>query len=241
VALGAATIFTDATLISATEDPSGITVTSVKSQHLTELRTAVNAVRSLAGLPAATWTYSVTPGQLIHVDDVRELRAGLQVALSALQISLPAYTDPNIKGFLEDPPNATAIKAAHIRELRQAATTGTGASGGSGGGTVFSINWLITDQLGTPRIVVDESGSLAGTRRFDYLPFGGELNGAQGLRGSVAGYASSNADRIRQKFTQKEHDGETGLDYFGSRYYSSDMGRFTSPDSFVGLLITLKR
>ncbi len=37
-------------------------------------------------------------------------------------------------------------------------------------------------------------------------------------------------DGIRQKFTQKERDIETGLDYFGARYYSSVQGRFTSAD-----------
>src|SRR6267378_1744009 len=30
--------------------------------------------------------------------------------------------------------------------------------------------------------------------------------------------------------TQKERDNETGLDYFGARYYSSTQGRFTSVD-----------
>lgn len=30
--------------------------------------------------------------------------------------------------------------------------------------------------------------------------------------------------------TGKERDGETGLDYFGARYYGSTMGRFTSVD-----------
>jgi RHS repeat-associated protein len=32
------------------------------------------------------------------------------------------------------------------------------------------------------------------------------------------------------KFTGKERDIESGLDYFGARYYSSNMGRFMSPD-----------
>ncbi|MGH9930916.1 MAG: RHS repeat-associated core domain-containing protein, partial [Pyrinomonadaceae bacterium] len=36
------------------------------------------------------------------------------------------------------------------------------------------------------------------------------------------------------KFTQKERDNETGLDYFLARYYSSNQGRFTSPDEFTG-------
>jgi RHS repeat-associated protein len=32
------------------------------------------------------------------------------------------------------------------------------------------------------------------------------------------------------KFTGKERDAETGLDYFGARYFSGAQGRFTSPD-----------
>ncbi len=35
------------------------------------------------------------------------------------------------------------------------------------------------------------------------------------------------------KFTGKERDSESGLDYFGARYYGSSMGRFQSPDPVI--------
>jgi RHS repeat-associated protein len=35
---------------------------------------------------------------------------------------------------------------------------------------------------------------------------------------------------MRSKFTGKERDSETGLDFFGARHVSSAQGRFTSPD-----------
>jgi len=35
---------------------------------------------------------------------------------------------------------------------------------------------------------------------------------------------------MHYKFTGKERDTESGLDYFTARYYGSSMGRFTSPD-----------
>jgi RHS repeat-associated protein len=38
------------------------------------------------------------------------------------------------------------------------------------------------------------------------------------------------ASRQAYKFTGKERDSETGLDYFGARYYGSNMGRWMSPD-----------
>jgi RHS repeat-associated protein len=35
------------------------------------------------------------------------------------------------------------------------------------------------------------------------------------------------------KFTGKERDSETGLDYFGARYYGNSMGRWISPDPLM--------
>src|SRR6201992_3078469 len=35
------------------------------------------------------------------------------------------------------------------------------------------------------------------------------------------------------RYTGKERDVESGLDYFGARHYASTMGRFMSPDSFL--------
>ena len=36
--------------------------------------------------------------------------------------------------------------------------------------------------------------------------------------------------RVRCRYTGKERDAESGLDYFGARYYGANMGRFMSPD-----------
>jgi RHS repeat-associated protein len=80
-------------------------------------------------------------------------------------------------------------------------------------------------------MVADKTGSLSGIKRHDYLPFGEELFAGSGGRTTAQGYL---ADGVRQKFTQKERDVETGLDYFLARYYSSVQGRFTSPDEFTG-------
>jgi RHS repeat-associated protein len=88
--------------------------------------------------------------------------------------------------------------------------------------------------LGTPRMIFDKTGSLANTKRHDYLPFGEELFAGQGLRTNTIGYV---VDNVRQKFTQKERDNETGLDYFGARYYGSTQGRFTSVDPLAASAI----
>jgi RHS repeat-associated protein len=94
------------------------------------------------------------------------------------------------------------------------------------GPSPVGVHWLVADQLGTPRVVIDESGSLANVSRHDYLPYGEEL--FAGSRSTQYGYI--NNDGVRERFTQKERDNETGLDYFGARYFSSTQGRFTGVD-----------
>jgi RHS repeat-associated protein len=42
--------------------------------------------------------------------------------------------------------------------------------------------------------------------------------------------SGSGADATEHHFTGKERDAESGLDYFGARYYASTAGRFLSPD-----------
>jgi len=74
----------------------------------------------------------------------------------------------------------------------------------------------------------------------DYAPFGLELPAAMGGRGScyaTQSYPSGTPDSLDVKFSGKKRDAETGLDYFGARYFSSAQGRFTSPDEFKGGIV----
>src|SRR5205085_6475217 len=103
-----------------------------------------------------------------------------------------------------------------------------GTPSGSAGSS-SAIQWLVTDHLGTPRIILDQSGSLTNVKRHDYLPFGEELFATTGLRTAALGY--SGGDGIRQQFTSKERDNETGSEFFEARYYGSMHGRFTSADA----------
>jgi RHS repeat-associated protein len=63
--------------------------------------------------------------------------------------------------------------------------------------------------------------------RHDYLPFGEEIAANTAGRNAQFGPA---VDTVTQKFTGNERDAESGLDYFGARYYGSVLGRFTSVD-----------
>jgi RHS repeat-associated protein len=66
-----------------------------------------------------------------------------------------------------------------------------------------------------------QAGATAACYEADYSPFGGE--------GVITNTCPQN-----YKFTGKERDGESGLDYFLARHYSSTIGRFLQPDEFVG-------
>jgi len=76
------------------------------------------------------------------------------------------------------------------------------------------VKYYHLDGLGSVRAVTDEAGQLL--ERHEYLPFGEEWNP------QPAGDS--------RKFTGKERDAETGLDYFGARYYGAEIGRFTTVD-----------
>jgi RHS repeat-associated protein len=85
--------------------------------------------------------------------------------------------------------------------------------------------YLSDDHLGGTRLVTDGSGNVVA--RHDYLPFGYEI---QASDNAGRGIQFGAYDNVNQKFTGKERDSESGLDYFGARYYGSALGRSTSAD-----------
>ena len=101
-----------ATTIVFTDDPLVAGTTIVKAVHITELRSAVNAVRAAAGLSAATWTDSSLTGVLVKAVHISELRSNLDAARSVLGLSTGSYTDSSLT------PGSTVIKAVHVTELR---------------------------------------------------------------------------------------------------------------------------
>ncbi len=77
------------------------------------------------------------------------------------------------------------------------------------------------DHLGSIRQVIHKTAdygnsNITGAR--DYYPYGRILR------------ETNNAEEERFKFTEKERDKETDLDYFGARYYDSGIGRWTTTD-----------
>ena len=98
-------------------------------------------------------------------------------------------------------------------------TTGQSAHSGT--------RYLTVDHLGSIRAVTSQEKTVLARR--DYLPFGEEIPPPLGGRTSV--WAADAG--LLQKFTGKERDAETGLDYVGARYFSGAQGRFSSPDPLL--------
>ena len=90
--------------------------------------------------------------------------------------------------------------------------------------------YTTSDRLGSPRVVTNSGAAVVS--RHDYKPFGEELGAGVGGRTTGMGFPGT-SDGVRQKFTGKERDTETGLDYSGARYYTSGQGRFTGADPLL--------
>jgi len=83
------------------------------------------------------------------------------------------------------------------------------------------VYYFLTDHLGSIDVVLDEEGNVV--ERADYLPYGNDR-----LR-----IDDSESEDNDYGFTGKEADDETGLYYYGARYYDPEIGRFTQIDPLV--------
>jgi len=88
--------FTDATLAGA----------RIKAAHVTELRSAVNALRAFAGLTPFAFAEGVASGGIVRLTHLSELRTAVSQARNAISMPM-TFTDP-----------AVTIRAVHFEELR---------------------------------------------------------------------------------------------------------------------------
>lgn len=66
--------------------------------------------------------------------------------------------------------------------------------------------------------------------RYDYQPFGDYVPASFGNRSKSFLQYNLNDD-TRQRFTSKERDLESDMDYFGARYFGSAQGRFAGEET----------
>ena len=80
-----------------------------------------------------------------------------------------------------------------------------------------SVKYYFSDSLGSASVITNTQGAMPPLAESDYYPYGGEIPITTG-------------DPNHYKFTGKERDSESGLDNFGARYFTSNLGRFMTPD-----------
>jgi RHS repeat-associated protein len=79
-----------------------------------------------------------------------------------------------------------------------------------------TMQYVHTDHLGSTSVVTNSGGTLVESTSYD--PWGEVLSGGT---------------QSKFGYTGQENDSETGLNYYGARYYGSDVRRFTQPDKLI--------
>ncbi|MGZ7079309.1 MAG: tandem-95 repeat protein, partial [Thermoanaerobaculia bacterium] len=93
-------------------DPS-LAGAGLKTVHITQLQTAVNAMRAAAGLSAVTFTDVTQPAnRAIRASNIVDLRTALAAARLQIGLTTLTYTDGTLT------PLSTRIKAVHVTDLR---------------------------------------------------------------------------------------------------------------------------
>jgi RHS repeat-associated protein len=80
-----------------------------------------------------------------------------------------------------------------------------------------TVKYYFADNLGSASVITNATGAMPPLAESDYYPYGGEI-------------PITSSDPNHYKFTGKERDTESGLDNFGARYFTSNLGRFMTPD-----------
>lgn len=100
-----------ATTVIFVDDPAVAYSTELFAQHIAQLRTAVSAVRVLAGLPAVTFTDASVLGVQPKIVHIQELRNALAGARSTLLLPAVSFTDPTLV-------SGGYFKAVYLNQLR---------------------------------------------------------------------------------------------------------------------------
>jgi RHS repeat-associated protein len=128
------------------------------------------------------------------------------------------FTTSSIDGVQIACGQYTQLSGSSVDTNGSAALMGTASPGPVGSSTYY-----LHDHLGSTQMELSSTGSVLW--QGEYTPYGQEIQNGNPIPPGI----SAGSD-TQYKFTGKERDAESGLDYFPARYYGSNMGRWMAPD-----------
>ena len=155
---------------------------------------------------------------------LRRTCAAVLASLGALSgVRAAALSDGGSTGYWRSHPALRRAFPVLFVALLLSQVLGPGAAaellpGASGAGNPeIGTLFFVQDHLTSTTLVTDDDGNEVAD--LTYLPYG-----------AVEESLSQGDDVFRSKFTGKERDAESGLVYFGARYYDPELGRFLTGD-----------
>jgi RHS repeat-associated protein len=120
----------------------------------------------------------------------------------------------------------TTVYIAGIYEYQGGATTHYyegNALRRTGHASNNGVFYLLQDHLKSSSAVINQNGTLNGTRQY-YFPFGGNRGGA---------FSTLTTKRFTGQYHESSLPGGEGLSYYNARWYDAKLGRFLSADGIV--------
>jgi len=114
--------------------------------------------------------------------------------------------------------NKTVV-STHIFAGNQRIASTVGIKDSCGNVTEQNTLYYHADHLGSSSYVTNQSGEFY--EMIEYLPYGETL------------YDEQTVSSVSYKYTGKEQDAETGLYYYGARYYDAKLCKFISTDAYL--------
>jgi RHS repeat-associated protein len=186
----------------------GVTARTKDSQLLTLWRNAEGW--------AQTVTDHATPRvATYHYDSSGQRSEKLVTGVFGVVLDARYYVDAS---FEVDTVNTTHEVHLFVGNRRVATSkrTGLGNTGGALTGSIASVTTYHSDQVGTNSVTTLSTSSAQTVSKTFLDPFGEKKSGT--------------GTDPRYLFTDQERDAESGLDYFGARFYDAWAGRFIEQD-----------
>ena len=197
-------------------DYAGNLLSDGSNDYLYDAENRICAVQQLSPLTGTFGYVYAANGPLLGLGNLTSFTCDLtkngMLTANGLALTNAYMAGPQGERLIEV--NGSNFNLLHYNVFWEGKLLGTFA-----GTTEVQTNWhfALNDWLGTKRVTTTSTGA----------------NWTSTFSGPFGDYQSQTgpgSDPSEEHFTSKVRDTNSNLDYFGARYYNSNMGRFMSPD-----------